>query len=91
MPGETAPIRALTRRVKDKSLQEAEKILNNPQDFDPELWKSTFLTVLKNAVPRATEISGEDGTAIQVQITGMKIIQEQSGGDRVQDTQPQTA
>jgi hypothetical protein len=52
MAAETAPIRAKTRRVKDKALDIAEDILLNPGKHCKELYESTFLTVFKNAVPR---------------------------------------
>lgn len=91
MPGETSAIRALTRRVKDLSLKKAEQILADPEKVDPELYKSTFLTVLKNAVPRAQEVTGEEGAPITLQITGMQIIKDPTGGHSIPDPQSKAA
>lgn len=91
MAQETENIRNLTRRVKDLALQKARDILENPQDYDKAVYEQTYLTVLKNSVPRTQEITGEDGGAIALQITGMKIINDSDGGHRVQDTQSETA
>lgn len=75
---ETSEIRRKTRRAKDLALNRAIEVLENPSDYDKETYTQTYLTVLKNSVPRTQEITGEDGEAIKVQevITGMKIIKE---------------
>lgn len=92
MAAETAPIRNKTRRLKDLALDKAIEILENPQDYDREEYNQTFQTVLKNAVPRTQLIGGdEDSSPVQVQITGMKIIKETSGGDNLQDEEPEAA
>jgi len=88
---ETAPIRAKTRRAKDLALDRAIDVLENPQDYDKDTYKETYLTVLKNSVPRTQEITGEDGEKITVQITGMQIIKDNIGGDRVPNEEPKTA
>lgn len=88
---ETAPIRAKTRRAKDLALDRAIDVLENPADYDKDTYKETYLTVLKNSVPRTQEITGEDGEKITVQITGMQIIKDSNGGDRVSNEEPKTA
>lgn len=63
---ETSAIKALTRRVKAKALEKAEYILNNEDKVTPELFKETYLTVLKNSVPRTQEVTGEDGEPVRL-------------------------
>ena len=89
MAAETSSVRALARRVKVKSLEKAEEVLNNPGKYSEEVYNQTYLTVLKNSVPRTQEITGEDGEEIKttVQIIGMKIIND---ANRVSDKEPET-
>lgn len=61
---ETAPIRAKTRRAKDLALNKAIHILEHPDKYDKSIYDSTYLTILKNTVPRTQEITGEEGTPI---------------------------
>ena len=63
---DTGPLRAITRRVKLKALEEAEFVLNHKDTVDKELWNQTFLTVLKNSVPRTQEVTGEDGEPVKL-------------------------
>ncbi len=69
MSAETAPIRAKTRRLKDLSITKAIHILENEDSVDPDLYKDTYLTVLKNSVPKAQEITGDDGAPLIIQIS----------------------
>lgn len=68
MAAETANIRNLTRRVKQKALEQAELILNDPDHkiYSAEIYNATYQTVLKNAVPQTREITGEEGEAIKI-------------------------
>jgi hypothetical protein len=66
MSGEIKPIKDLARNVKALALQRAQRILEHPEDYDAKLYNETYLTVLKNAVPRSQEISGEDGGVIKL-------------------------
>ena len=61
--------------------------LEHPEKYRA-IYEQTFLTVLKNSVPRTQEITGEDGGAVTLQITGMKIIKDPIGGDTVQNQEP---
>lgn len=63
---EIASIKNQTRRVKALALSKAEDILLNPQDYSKELYEQTYLTVLKNTVPRTQEVTGEDGEPIKI-------------------------
>lgn len=63
---EIASIKNQTRRVKALALAKAEDILLNPADYSKEIYESTYLTVLKNAVPRTQELTGEDGEPIKI-------------------------
>lgn len=75
MSTEIAPIKNITRRVKMLALQKAQDVLENPDNYTKEVYDQTYLTVLKNSVPRTQEITGEDGNPILIkQITGMEII-----------------
>lgn len=76
MAAETAYIRTLARRVKQKALEEAEFILNNKDTVAKELYEQTYLTVLKNAVPRSQELTGEDGERILIPIYGGNSVPE---------------
>lgn len=72
---EIVPIKNITRRVKMLALQKAQDVLENPDNYTKEVYDQTYLTVLKNSVPRTQEITGEDGNPILIkQITGMEII-----------------
>lgn len=66
MAGEIKSIKDTTRRVKQKALELAEDILNNPDKYDRETYNQTYLTVLKNSVPRTQEITGEEGTPVRI-------------------------
>jgi len=68
MAAETVALRNLARRVKQAALEKAEFVLNNPNMVEKELYNETFLTVLKNAVPRTQEVTGEDGQPLVIQI-----------------------
>jgi len=65
---EIKPLLKITRNVKLLALQRAERVLSHPEDYSAELYNETYLTVLKNAVPRSQELSGEDGEAIKIQL-----------------------
>ena len=65
MAAETSAARAVTRRVKMLALEKAEYILKDPTH---PLYNETYLTVLKNSVPRTQEIVGEDGDAVAIKI-----------------------
>ena len=72
---EIVPIKNITRRVKMLALQKAQDVLENPDNYTKEVYDQTYLTVLKNSVPRTQEITGEDGNPILIkQITGIEII-----------------
>lgn len=60
MPGETSALKDQARRVKKLSLDRAEKILSNPQDFDKDLYNQTYLTALKAAIPQTRLLGNED-------------------------------
>ncbi|MFP5260983.1 MAG: hypothetical protein ACLGJB_03655 [Blastocatellia bacterium] len=66
MAAETAHVRNLARRVKQKALEIAEDVLTHPENYPVELYHQTYLTTLKNAVPRTQEITGEDGEPIRL-------------------------
>jgi|KBSSwiStaDraftv2_1062776.scaffolds.fasta_scaffold741431_2 hypothetical protein len=53
MAAETANTRNLTRQAKDLSLTQAIEVLKNLKKY-PDLYKDTYLTVLKNSVPRVS-------------------------------------
>lgn len=65
MAADTAAMRQLARDVKKLALERAKEILSDPSH---PLYNTTFETVLKNAVPRSQEITGEDGEAIKVEL-----------------------
>jgi len=88
---DTSAVRTKTRRLKNLALDRAIEILEHPEDYDKETYETTYHTVLKNSVPRTQEITGDDGERIQVQITGMRIIKEEIGGDNIHNQEPQTA
>lgn len=82
MAGEIPDLKNKARRAKNLTLTRAIEILENPQKYDKEVYDQTYLTILKNSVPRSQEITGEDGTPLQLQITGMKIIKDNSDGGK---------
>lgn len=69
MAAETAPIRAKTRRLKDLAITKAIDILEYPEKYSPDIYNETYQTVLKNSVPKAQEITGEDGGDLVIQIS----------------------
>lgn len=62
---DTSFVRTQTRILKTKATEIAIAILQNANH---ELYKETFLTVLKNTVPRTQEITGEEGESISIVI-----------------------
>lgn len=66
MAAETADLRNKARRVKNLALSKAIEILENPTKHPKELYEQTYLTALKNSVPRTQEITGEEGASIQI-------------------------
>lgn len=62
---ETSELRNKTRLLKSKAIDKAIAVLSDPKD---PLYNETYLTVLKNTVPRTQEITGEEGEAIQVSL-----------------------
>lgn len=78
MAGEIASLRNKARIVKDLALTQAADILGKEGfvcskcgvegqvKVPKEKYWETFQTVLKNAVPRSQEISGEDGQPITI-------------------------
>lgn len=66
MAAETSALRNKARRVKDLALTRAENILSHPENYPKQVVEDTFQTVLKNAVPRTQEITGEEGEAIKL-------------------------
>lgn len=83
---ETSAVRAIARRVKTKALEQAEFILENPHKVDKELYNETYLTVLKNSVPRTQEITGDDGEALQIKIVKYGDNTEQVPAESVPNT-----
>lgn len=69
MSAETAPIRARTRRVKDLTLQRIEAILDNPSLVTVDFYQSLLLKLAGNVIPRSTEVTGEDGGAMIIEIS----------------------
>jgi len=69
MARETNEIRHKTRRLKDLAITKAIEILENPGDYSKELYESTFLSIIKNAVPRTQEVTGEDGAPLMIEIS----------------------
>jgi hypothetical protein len=61
MAGEIPDLKNKARRVKNLALTRAIEILEKPESVDKELYEQTYLTALKNSVPRSQEITGEDG------------------------------
>jgi hypothetical protein len=66
MPGEIAGIREQTRKLKAKATRIALEILEDPSH---ELYKETFLAVIKNAVPKSMEIAGDEGGPVIIQLS----------------------
>jgi len=63
---ETSEIKRKTRRAKDLAISKAIEVLENPQDYDKETYTQTYLTILKNTIPRTQEITGEEGEALKI-------------------------
>ena len=63
---DTSDIRRKTRRLKDLALMKAIEIMEHPEKYDKEVYKDTYLTALKNSVPRTQEITGEEGASISI-------------------------
>src|SRR5437016_2010351 len=66
---DTSAVRTLARRAKTAALTKAVDVLENPANYSPDLYNQTYLTVLKNAVPRTQELTGEDGEPIKVELS----------------------
>ncbi len=66
---EVKVIRDKARRVKRLALDRAIEVLENPSKYSKEIYDQTYLIALKNAVPRSTEITGEDGGALSLEIS----------------------
>ena len=75
MAAETASVRNQARRVKNLALTKAEEVLANPEK-NAGIYEQTFLTVLKNSVPRTQEVTGEDGGPVQLDITRKEQIEQ---------------
>lgn len=71
--GKSYEDRLLAGRVRSLSLQQIEKILNKPTH---KLYAPLLIKLAGTVLPRLTEISGEDGTPVKLQITGMRIVKE---------------
>lgn len=68
MGKDTVELRNKARRVKDLTLARAIFVLENPTKVTDDVYKETYLTALKNSVPRSQEISGEDGESLVITI-----------------------
>jgi uncharacterized protein YicC (UPF0701 family) len=66
MAADTADLRNKTRRLKNLAIMRAIDVMEHPEDYDKETYKETYLTTLKNSVPRTQEITGEEGEAIKI-------------------------
>lgn len=66
MATEPNEIRRKTRRAKDLAIGKAIDILENPEKHSKEVYDQTYLTILKNTIPRTQEITGEEGASIQI-------------------------
>jgi uncharacterized protein YnzC (UPF0291/DUF896 family) len=66
MAGEIPDLKTKARRVKNLALTKAIEILEHPEKHDKDVYKETYLTALKNSVPRTQEITGEEGSAISI-------------------------
>lgn len=75
MATDTVELRNKARRVKDLTLARAIYVLENQDKVEPEVYRETYLTALKNAVPRTQEVTGEDGEPIQIDITRKEQIE----------------
>jgi hypothetical protein len=63
---DTSDLRTKARRLKNLTLTRAIDVLEHPQDYDKETYEQTYLTALKNSIPRTQELVGEEGEAIKV-------------------------
>ena len=63
---DTSAMRNKARRLKDLAISKAIEILENPGDYDKAVYEQTYLTVLKNSVPRSMEVTGEEGEPIKI-------------------------
>lgn len=79
---DTSDLKTKARRVKNAALMRAIEILENPSEHEVELYNQTFLTVLKNAVPRSQEITGEDGERILIPIYGGNSVPEHNSNQK---------
>lgn len=66
MGKDTVELRNKARRVKDLVLARAIYVLENKDKVDADVYKETYLTALKNSIPRSAEITGEDGEPINI-------------------------
>ena len=90
--------RRKSAEVRNKAISIALDILNKPRvemnAEDYSLWKETYLTILRAAVPKTMEVTGKDGEAVSIkQITGMEIKPDEESGpnqDSVQDQESKT-
>ena len=69
---ETSSVRAQSRRVKSLALNKIEVILKRPvvemSEYDKRLHDDILKSLARNVVPRSTEITGEDGNPISVEM-----------------------
>lgn len=79
MGKDTVELRNKARRVKDLTLARAIFVLENPDKVEAEVYKDTYLTALKNSIPRSQEITGEDGQSLVITIA--KPIADKNGID----------
>lgn len=63
---DTTAIRNKARRLKDLAITRAIFVLEHPDEVSKDIYNETYQTVLKNAVPRSQEITGEEGQAINI-------------------------
>lgn len=66
--GVRSRIRTISNQVKLQTLVIASNILENPDSVPPELYTETYLSILRNTIPKSQEITGEDGDPIQFNI-----------------------
>ena len=66
MAAETNDLRNKARGLKNLALTRAIDILENSSNYHKDIVNDTFLTTLKNAVPRTQEITGEEGESIKI-------------------------
>lgn len=70
MGKDTVELRNKARRVKDLTLARAIFVLENPDKVEADVYKDTYLTALKNSIPRSQEITGENGEKLLIPIYG---------------------